>query len=66
MTRMRTAFVLGGATLAAVAVGSGLAWLFESKAGARMRRRRAWELMVERAAGRAMQELKKRRMVCVS
>ena len=79
MSRMRFTFALAGASLVAGAAGCALGLLFAPASGAELRRRltwgardhirsaeRAWELMVNRAAERAKEEFKKRRMSCAS
>lgn len=79
MSRMRFTFALAGASLAAGVAGCALGLLFAPASGAELRRRltwgarhqywsigRAWELMVDRAAERARDEFKKRRMSCAS
>lgn len=73
MSRMRFALTVAGASLAAGAAGCALGLLCAPASGAELRRRlawnarhqyktigRAWELMVERAAERAREELKRR------
>lgn len=77
MSRMRFALAVAGASLAAGAAGCALGLLCAPESGAEMRRRlagharyryrstaRAWKLMVDRAADRATEELKKRRALC--
>ena len=78
MSRMRFAFTLAGASLAAGAAGCAIGLLFAPASGAETRRRltwgardqyksmgRAWELLVDRAAERAKEEFNKRRS-CIS
>ena len=78
MSRVRVAFTVGAASFAAGAAGCALGLLFAPASGAELRRRlarsarrqyktagRACERMVERAADRAREELK-RRTLCVS
>lgn len=78
MSRMRFAFTVAGASLAAGAAGCALGLLLAPASGADLRRRlaksarhqykvagRACERMVERAGDRAREELK-RRWLCVS
>ena len=73
MTRVRFALTVVGASLVAGAAGCALGMLYAPASGAELRRRltwsahdqyrslgRAWELMVERAAERAREELKRR------
>jgi gas vesicle protein len=70
---MRFAWAVAGASLAAGAAGCALGMLMAPASGAELRRRltwkardqyksmgRAWELMVDRAAEKAKQELKRR------
>jgi gas vesicle protein len=74
---MRFAFAVAGASLAAGGAGCALGLLFAPASGAEIRRRlarraedqygsmgRAWELLVDRAAERAKEEFKKRRVSC--
>lgn len=78
MSRMRFACAVAGASLASGAAGCALGLLMAPASGAELRRRltwkardqytsigRAWELMVERAAEKAKEELK-RRASCVN
>ena len=78
MSRMRFAFTVAGASLAAGAAGCALGLLLAPASGAELRRRltrsarhqykaagRACERMVEQAADRAREEWK-RRSLCVS
>jgi gas vesicle protein len=78
MSRMRFAFTVAGASLAAGAAGCALGMLLAPASGAELRRRitsdarhqfksmgRNWERMVDRAAERAKEEFK-RRTLCAS
>ena len=78
MSRTKLAFAVAGASLAAGAVGCAIGLLAAPASGTELRRRlasdarhqfrsvgRNWELMVDRAAQRAKEELK-RRTVCAS
>jgi len=78
MSRMKFAFTVASVSLAAGAAGCALGLLLAPASGAELRRRltwgardqyktigRTWELMVDRAAARAKEELK-RRTLCVS
>lgn len=79
MSRIKFTFAVAGASLAAGAAGCAFGLLFAPASGTEFRRRlawnarhqygsmsRAWELMVDRAAERAKEELKKRRVSCAS
>lgn len=78
MSRMRFAFTVAGASLAAGAAGCALGLLLAPASGAELRRRvtsdarhqftsmgRNWERMLDRAAKRAKEEFK-RRSLCAS